>query len=1196
MYKNFTKQRKWRFLMRVSFAYLFLLIGGIQLLSASNSRGQGLEDIMVFIEVNEGNLESLLKRIEHQTPLTFAYLPSDVQKYNHVTLKPGRQTVKFALDQALENTVLSYRSIENSVIIFPKQTSNKSTDNLIASDQNSSIGLLNQERSRLGKIEKAVDALASYNPIELYNKRLVLNITGQVTDVYGEPLIGVNILVKGTNKGTTTDFDGRFSINDVDDQAVLVLSYIGYQSQEVAVGGQTSLTIIMQEDVQTLDEVVVVGYGTQKKVNVTGSISSIKTEDIDNIPMANLSNGLAGRAPGVQVVGTSGLAGASSSIRIRGSFAEPLYVIDGIIKNKDDFDALDPNEVENVSFLKDAASASIYGSSAGNGVVLVTTKSGSIQKPQFQYKGSYSASNPTQPIQDFSAVEELQYVNNTAVTKGQPKPYGEEVLNYFDNRSYGINELIWQTPTVQQHNLSVDGGSQDVKYYLSLGYHTEEGSYKNLGYEKYNFRSNISANISENLNVELNVSGHQRDYNRWYWPYDGAEDFDVSDFYRSTFNWTRLYPFYVDAAGNPTNDPNDIPVKPAGGWHPPALMLNEGGYRDTKYRNFDGLLKFNLDLNSLLDGLSTTVQGSLGAFDRNMKSFVVHNKYYIFQTASATNQFIPGPVDFTQTGSHNLSSSYENVQENLNLSTSYQFNWFLNYQKEFNRSDVSAMAVFEQAGIKSKAINGQAGDLLSSSIDQIYNASGDTERRWFSGGESQFARASWIGRVNYSFDQKYLAEFSFRYDGNYKFAPDQRWGFFPSGSLGWRLSEEAFMGNISWLGDLKLRASYGTTGSDSGIDPWRWSQVYSKSGGYVFGSSLVDGLVPGSVPNPNLTWSTVSLWDVGLEFGVINNKLFGEFDIWGKTESDILGTRLGSTPTTYGASLPAVNYAQRSWKGFELVLDWRDQLGDFDYSVYGNMGFAKDQWDIYDEAESLTDGTYQDNWRSRIGKPNNRVGGYIAEGIIRTQDELNAIPEGFTQFGRDPQIGTILFKDIRGQNYSEGPDGKIDENDWTYLSDNGRPRINFGIGFRFSWHNFSVNSHFQGVGAYDRMISTRDGGGVFQVDRPYFEIWARDYWTPESPNARYPRVAGNWMQPEFGGGPSSFWMRNGAYIRLKNLNLEYSIPGQWIENIGLSAIKFYGNATNLFVLTEMDEQDPEQATLDSYPLMKTFTGGLIVKF
>src|SRR5690554_1233855 len=260
MYKNFTNQRNWRFLMRVSFAYLFLLIGGIQLLSSSNSRGQGLEDIMVFIEVNEGNLESLLKRIEHQTPLTFAYLPSDVQKYNHVTLKPGRQTVKFALDQALENTVLSYRSIENSVIIFPKQTSNKSTDNLIASDQNSSIGLLNQERSRLGKIEKAVDALASYNPIELYNKRLVLNITGQVTDVYGEPLIGVNILVKGTNKGTTTDFDGRFSINDVDDQAVLVLSYIGYQSQEVAVGGQTSLTIIMQEDVQTLDEVVVVGY------------------------------------------------------------------------------------------------------------------------------------------------------------------------------------------------------------------------------------------------------------------------------------------------------------------------------------------------------------------------------------------------------------------------------------------------------------------------------------------------------------------------------------------------------------------------------------------------------------------------------------------------------------------------------------------------------------------------------------------------------------------------------------------------------------------------------------------------------------------------------------------------------------------------------------------------------------------------
>ena len=347
----------------------------------------------------------------------------------------------------------------------------------------------------------------------------------------------------------------------------------------------------------------------------------------------------------------------------------------------------------------------------------------------------------------------------------------------------------------------------------------------------------------------------------------------------------------------------------------------------------------------------------------------------------------------------------------------------------------------------------------------------------------------------------------------------------------------------------------------------------------------------GALPNSNITWSTVTLWNAGLEFGFLNNRLSGEVDVWGKNESDILGTRLGSTPTTLGASLPAENYAERSWSGVELSADWRDQIGDVSYSMYANMGYAVDQWDIYDEAESLTDGTYADNWRSRIGKPADRVEGYISQGMIRTEAQLNALPEDFTQFGREPMLGTLLFEDIRGDNFSEGPDGKIDENDLTYLSNNGAPRINYGFGFNIAWKGLAVNTLFQGVGAYDRMISTRNGGGVFQVDRPYFEIWANDYWTPEHPEATYPRIAGNWMQPEYGGGPSSFWLRNGAYLRLKNINIGYTLPRQWYDAIGISTIQLFVNGTNLLVISDLTEHDPEQETLDSYPLMKTFTGG-----
>jgi TonB-linked SusC/RagA family outer membrane protein len=574
----------------------------------------------------------------------------------------------------------------------------------------------------------------------------------------------------------------------------------------------------------------------------------------------------------------------------------------------------------------------------------------------------------------------------------------------------------------------------------------------------------------------------------------------------------------------------------------------------------------------------------------------LHNKWYVFQSASATNPFIPGPVDPTKTALHNLSAGYENIQETVNLSSSYQLNWFLNYARDFGNHSINAVAVYEQSEYDGKYLYGRAEDLLSSSIDQIFNASGDTERRWFNGNESQSARASWIGRANYSFASKYIAEFSFRYDGNYKFAPDKQWGFFPSGSLAWRISEENFLKDVNWLSNLKLRTSYGTTGSDSGIGAWRWTNVYQKTTGYVYGGSLMDGLIPGSTPNPDITWSTFSNWDIGLEYGVFENKLRGEFDIWGKTESDILGTRSGSTPTTLGASLPAVNYGQRSWNGFEVSASWNDKVGEINYEVYANMGYSIDQWDIWDEPESYTDGTYKDNWRSRIGKPNNRIYGLISKEIIRTQEQLDAIPDGYTVFGRQPQIGTILFEDIRGANYSEGPDGKIDGNDNTYLSDNGAPRINYGFGLNIEWKGIAVNSLFQGVGNYDRMVSTRNGGGVFQVDRPYFELWADNYWTPETPDAKYPRIGGNWMQEEFGGGASSFWIRNASYLRLKNLNIGYSLPSQWFSRIGVSNIQLFVNGTNLFVLTKYKEHDPEQGTLDSYPLMKTFTGGVNINF
>lgn len=1011
-------------------------------------------------------------------------------------------------------------------------------------------------------------------------------IKGVVKDAFGEPIIGANIKVKGTTVGTITDVDGSFAIK-ADKNATLEVSYIGYHTELIPLKGQSAIDIVLKEDSEELGEVVVVGYGTQKKVNLTGSITAIKTDELENIPSSNLSNTLAGRAPGVNVTNTSGMAGASSKIRMRGSFGEPLFVINNVIKSKADFDALDPNEVESISFLKDAASASIYGSKAGNGVVLITTKGGKEQKAAFQYKATFSTSETTRAMQDYSATDELIWGNRVAQTKGNPLPYGEDIFEYFKDKSYNINDYVWRNPFVQQHNLSVNGGNENVTYFMMLGYHDENGSYKNLDYKRYNFRSDVTAKITNRFKVNFNVSGNQRDYNRFYWPYDGVEDFNVPDFYRTTFNWSRLYPFYVDDNGNPTNDVNANPVSP-GAWHPVDMVLGDRYQKLTK-RTLDGIIKFDLDLGQFVDGLSTSFLAQYTAFDSNQKGFLTHNKSYRFQSASADNKFIPGPVNPDDMIIHNLSSSYEGIRESMNMEHAYQFNWFVNYSKTFGKHAVSGMAVYEQARAKGKNINGQADGLITNTIDQIFATSSDTQRRWFNGSEWESARASWVGRANYSYADKYIAEFSFRVDGNYKFAPGKQWGFFPSGSAAWRVSEEEFF-NSSLISNLKLRGSIGTTGDDGDVSAWQWRNSYKNGAGYMFGDELTNGLVIGRTPNPNISWAKLSVYDIGFEFGLLDNRLSGEFDYYYKKKEHILRSRIRTIPGTFGASLSDENYAAQKWNGVDITMKWMDNYKDLRYTVYANMGYVKDEWTILDEPEGL------EPWRTAIGKPNNRLWGYKSKGIIRTQEDLDALPDGFTQFGRTPKLGTLLFEDIRGANLAEGADGKIDGNDATYLSDFAAPRINYGFGFNLEWKGISLDAHFQGVGAYDRMVKTKNGDGVFQVgEKPYFQLWTEDVWTPENVNSEYPAVSGEW-QPEYGAAGSTFWMRKGSYMRLKNLNLAYTLPKHWLASLGVDRVQVFVNGTNLFCISAFKEHDPEQEALDSYPLMRTYTAGLSINF
>lgn len=1122
-------------------------------------------------------LEKVFTAIERQTGYAFFYDSKDISLSKPVTVNLRNATLSSALDQLLKGLPYQY-SIKGKTIV------------------------LSVRETPAPRVEAAAVQQA-FLPIQR-------EITGTVTDNDGKPLASASVSVKGTARGVVTDESGRFRIaagkNDI-----LVATLVGYTPVEITVGDETVVTIALQPSAANLEQLVVVGYGTQRKANLTGAVSTVNMGKITDIPVANLSNALAGRAPGVNVTNTSGLAGASSSIRIRGSFGDPLYVIDGILKDKTAFDALDPNEIDQMSMLKDAATASIYGSRAGNGVVMVTTKKGSAQKPVFNLQSSYTIATPTQTLLAnlTTATDELVYQNRVAEFNGTTLPNGQREFDYFKNRNYNVNDWVWRNPTTQKYMLSVNGGSERITYYSMLSYTGEKGSYTNLDYGKFNLRSNVTAKITDDIKLNLNVSAAQQNPNRFYWPFTGDDDYNVGDFYRVTFNWPKLYPFYLEADGTPANHVTPYPVQtPMGSWQAWNVIDQVIGdrYIKTRRRQLNTIATLDIRLSKLVPGLAAKLMANYEGNDYMRKWFLTYQTNYVFIPKDpGGNRFIPGAPDPNQTNTFTFSQNSPFLQYSLSNGWNYQIDGFLTYTRSFGRHAVDALMVWEQS--QNRTINATAkGSSPISSIDQMFAYSNDAINRYGNGSETIGARQSWIGRINYNFDSRYIAEFSYRYDGNTLFPPGKRWGFFPSVSLGWRITQEPFFKNAGWMNELKLRASYGTTGNDLDVNnnkiaPFSYRYTYQNAGSYMFGNNLYTSIGPGATPNPDLTWARITNANIGIDFATLKNRLSGKLDVFVNKMTRILGARTVTLPDNYGQSLAPENYAARSFRGGELAVEWKDNAagGKVSYSVFGNMGYAIDRWDILDQGPDYLPGGAQ-YFRSAIGHPGNRIFGYKSLGLIRTQQELDALTQkGFKQFGRTPYLGALLFEDIRGDGYKPGADGKVDANDVQLLSDNGAPRINFGFGFNVSWNGFSVDALFQGVSAYDRMISNLDGAGMRQWGgnfRTYYPIWSGDVWTPENPNGKYPRVVGqNWA--EAGGAGSSFWIRNGAYLRLRNVNLAYNLPAKWLAHVKVMQAQLFVNATNLLTFSKMKEfQDPEQDNYDSYPVMKTVTMGINIRF
>ena len=724
-------------------------------------------------------------------------------------------------------------------------------------------------------------------------------VSGTVIDENG-PVPGAHVAVQGTNNGTHTDFDGNFTLQNVAAGAILQVSFIGYETQEIPIDGRQTVNVTLQADEASLDEVVVVGYGIQEKVNLTSAVSSIDGEQVTKTPMTNISNSLAGRLPGLTAVNSTGEPGSGSQISIRGVSTmgdnSALVLVDGIQRG---FEFIDPNEIESITILKDASATAVYGSRAANGVILITTKRGLSGKPTFNYNSFIGVQQPTQYPDVMNAYEYAMTRNQASQNLGNPIPYSEQALEDIRlGRTPGTDwyDLTFKENPIQiQQNLSVRGGSDAINYYLSVGHLDQAGMYDNIEFKKYSVRSNVDAHINDNLTISLDIDANTRNQNG------------------SAYSSPEIFRHAV------TSHPLDLAYNPDGTVfytvenHP--VEMTKTGYQHNKTNVLQTTLSFTQEL-PFVKGLSLSGRASFGKENSN-------NKHYDVPIFMDRQDEEGNTLEIYPNGGWNGKIGLNQAYNEYNTTT---LNASINYNRQFEDHDVDVLFLFEQLEAQGNYYNAFRTNFPAAGIDELLWG-GESEID-ANGGSFTDARRGLVSRVNYTYKQRYLFGASFRRDGSVAFPDTKKYGNFPAISAGWRIGEEEFFKNnpdLNFIDDLKLRASYGVVGNDRNvyngrIPTFQYRQVYATGGTIVSGSEGLSTLVPGVLPNRNVTWETAHVYDIGLEGSLWNDKLRFEGDVFYKRTSDILLQRIRSIPSTVGAELPAENYAIVDNKGIELSL------------------------------------------------------------------------------------------------------------------------------------------------------------------------------------------------------------------------------------------------------------------------------------
>ncbi|MEQ8472322.1 MAG: TonB-dependent receptor [Marinoscillum sp.] len=1018
-----------------------------------------------------------------------------------------------------------------------------------------------QAKVSIKRVNETITLKASKQPDKVPTIEEVLpeTISGRVTDENGEPLPGATILVKGTQNGTVSDVDGNFSLN-VNDGDVLIVSFVGYRSKEIAVSGQTQFNIALDVDASSLQEVVVIGYGEQVKSEISGSVSTVSVERISQNPSGNLSNSLVGNTPGIIATQPSGAPGSDAArVLIRGvgtnGVTDPLYVIDGIVRSSSDFFQLNPSEIESVSILKDAASAAVFGMRAGNGVILVTTKRGREGKMQISYSGNFGIQERTREPDFLNSYEYAQLRNEALANAGQPAEYTDDDLQkYQDGSSPDTHpdtnwlDLLNDTAPIQQHNISANGGSDKVRYATSLSYLSQDGITPSDNFGRFNFRSNIDADVTKTTRFSFDLSGRKQ----------RSKTLGKSD---ELFRWVNT-------------QPNKAPLRFSNGGvasGPAYIALQENGYRNEEQEALRTRMEIHQQV-PFIDGLSFKLIGSYDKTNRSNKNwyYPVEPFYIVDGTGNLIAQDLP--------------ANYLDVNSEDDQSTTFQTH--LLYDRTFGNVDISGLILYTQTERELDYISAHR-EGFTIAIDELFN--GASENRNNTGYSRSFGRQGVVGRLNVKLANKYIFETSVRVDGSEQFAPNQRWGVFPSVSGAYIISEESFMSDVSFLDFFKLRASYGILGndriSDNPNDRFLYLQSYNVGEGrypnVVFGEGDVYPTIwEGRLASPNVTWESVEKFDIGFDAFVLDGKLSITFDYFYDKRSDILGTELAKIPDVYGIVPGIKNVTRVDNRGVEVSLGYEENVTpDLSFSVNGNMTYAKNEVVDTPEPEDINPNL------SRIGHPLGMEFGYRAMGIFQSPEEVNDWP---TQPGTAP--GDIRMADVNG-------DGVVNEDDRVAVgvtsADSNVPNYIFGLNGQVHYKNFSFTFLFQGATGVNQYTCC-EGTWPFFGDASTVRS-NLDYWTPDNRDAANPRILPH-PTNNLNHDLSSFWMKDASYLRLKNMEIAYNVPVQGIEFI--QSLRLYVNANNIATWTKIENWDPEYADDRSwtYPQLRVWNGGFNVRF